>query len=101
MNKIYYKLVAEMRQKGNRAMNVNKLKGKIVENGLNVSQLASSIGIDRTTLYRKLTSNGDTLTISEAEKISKVLNLSMEEVNAIFFTDFVAQYANLKREVIL
>ena len=56
-------------------MNVNKLKGKIVENGLNVSQLASSIGIDRTTLYRKLTSNGDTLTISEAEKISKVLNL--------------------------
>ena len=50
-------------------MNVNKLKGKIVENGLNVSQLASYIGIDRTTLYRKLTSNGDTLTISEAEKI--------------------------------
>lgn len=90
MNKIYYKLVAEMRWKGNRAMNVNKLKGKIVENGLNVSQLASSIGIDRTTLYRKLTSNGDTLTISEAEKISKVLNLSMEDVNAIFFTDFVA-----------
>lgn len=65
-------------------MNVNKLKGKIVENGLNVSQLASSIGIDMTTMYRKLTSNGDTLTISEAEKISKVLNLSMEDVNAIF-----------------
>jgi putative cro-like protein len=71
-------------------MNVNKLKGKIVENGLNVSQLASSIGIDKTTLYRKLTSNGDTLTISEAEKIARTLNLSMEDVNAIFFTDFVA-----------
>ena len=55
-------------------MNVNKLKGKIVENGLNVSQLASSIGIDMTTMYRKLTSNGDTLTI----------NLSMEDRNAIF-----------------
>lgn len=71
-------------------MNVNKLKGKIVENGLNVSQLAVSIGVDRTTLYRKLTSNGETLTISEAEKIAKVLNLSMEDVKAIFFTDFVA-----------
>ena len=71
-------------------MNVNKLKGKIVENGLNVSQLASSIGIDKTTLYRKLTSTGDTLTISEAEKIARTLNLSMEDVNAIFFADFVA-----------
>ena len=71
-------------------MNVNKLKGKIVENGLNVSQLAVSIGVDRTTLYRKLTSTGETLTISEAEKIAKVLNLSMEDVNAIFFADFVA-----------
>lgn len=71
-------------------MNVNKLKGKIVENGLNVSQLASFIGIDKTTLYRKLTSNGDTLTISEAEKIARTLNLSMEDVNAIFFADFVA-----------
>ena len=71
-------------------MNVNKLKGKIVENGLNVSQLAVSIGVDRTTLYRKLTSNGETLTISEAEKIAKVLNLSMEDVNAIFFADVVA-----------
>lgn len=71
-------------------MNVNKLKGKIVENGLNVSQLASSMGIDKTTLYRKLTSNGDTLTISEAEKIARTLNLSMEDVNAIFFADFVA-----------
>lgn len=71
-------------------MNVNKLKGKIVENGLNVSQLASSIGLDKTTLYRKLTSNGDTLTISEAEKIARTLNLSMEDVNAIFFADFVA-----------
>lgn len=71
-------------------MNVNKLKGKIVENGLNVSQLAVSIGVDRTTLYRKLTSNGETLTISEAEKIAKVLNLSMEDVNAIFFANFVA-----------
>lgn len=71
-------------------MNVNKLKGKIVENGLNVSQLAVSIGVDRTTLYRKLTLNGETLTISEAEKIAKVLKLSMEDVNAIFFADFVA-----------
>ncbi len=71
-------------------MNVNKLKGKIVENGLNVSQLATSIGIDKATLYRKLTSNGETITISEAERIAKTLNLSMEDVNAIFFDNFVA-----------
>ncbi len=35
-------------------VNVNKLKGKIVERGLNVENLAERIGLDRATLYRKL-----------------------------------------------
>lgn len=72
-------------------VNVNKLRGKIVECGLNTSELANLIGIDRTTLYRKFNADGETLTIREADLISKELNLSRDEVNDIFFSQFVAQ----------
>lgn len=44
-------------------VNINKLKGKIVECGLNITELACKIGIDRTTLYRKINSDGTTITI--------------------------------------
>lgn len=71
-------------------VNINKLRGKIIENGLSVKDLADNLKMDRSTLYRKMNSEGDTLTISDAEKISKILNLSLEEVNSIFFSDFVA-----------
>lgn len=71
-------------------VNINKLRGKIIENGLSVKDLADNLEMDRSTLYRKMNNEGDTLTISDAEKISKILNLSLEEVNSIFFSNFVA-----------
>lgn len=71
-------------------VNINKLRGKIIENGLSVKDLADNLEMDRSTLYRKMNSEGDTMTISDAEKISKILNLSLEEVNSIFFSNFVA-----------
>ena len=64
-------------------MNVNKLKGKIVEKGLSVELLAASIGVDRSSLYRKL-NNGDKITIGEAVKIKDALGLSAEEATDIF-----------------
>ena len=85
-------VVADMRLKGGmKLVNVNKLKGKIVECGLSVSTLAERIGIDKATLYRKISENGDPLTIRDADKISEVLNLSKEEVNDIFFNQYVAE----------
>ena len=72
-------------------VNVNKLKGKIVECGLNVSTLADRIGIDKATLYRKISENGEPITIREADKISEELNLSKDEVNDIFFSQFVTE----------
>ena len=44
-------------------VNINKLKGKIVECGLNTSELANLIGIDRATLYRKFNGDGESITI--------------------------------------
>lgn len=66
-------------------MNVNKLKGKIVEKGLSVELLAASIGVDRSSLYRKL-NNGDKITIGEAVKIKDALGLSAEDAVDIFLT---------------
>lgn len=71
-------------------VNINKLRGKIIENGLSVKDLADNLEMDRSTLYRKMNSEGDTMTIGDAMKISKVLNLTLEDVNSIFFSDFVA-----------
>lgn len=85
-------IVADMRKnrKEKKVVNTNKLKGKIVECGMNISELAELIGIDKATLYRKINANGQTITIKEADLISKELKLSKEEVNDIFFSQYVA-----------
>lgn len=71
-------------------INVNKLKGKIVECGLSVDELAEKIGLDKSTLYRRLHKNGETFSIREANLICEALSLTKEEATAIFFTNFVA-----------
>lgn len=64
-------------------MNINKLKGKIVERGLNIEQVADMIGVDRSTFYRKL-NNAEKITIGEAAKIKVALSLSNEDAYDIF-----------------
>lgn len=62
---------------------VNKLKGKIVENKLTQEELAKKISIDRSTLNRKL-KTGEAFTIGEANRIVTVLKLTSEEAVNIF-----------------
>lgn len=64
-------------------MDLNKLKGKIVEKGWNVETLGEHIGIERSAMYRKL-NNFEKITIGEAKKITAALNLSNEEASSIF-----------------
>lgn len=71
-------------------VNLNKLKGKIVECGLSVSEVAEKIGVDKATLYRKLNSGGKKITIGEADLIAKTLGLNSAEASAIFFSQYVA-----------
>lgn len=71
-------------------MNVNKLKGKIVEKQYTISKLADELGINRSTFYRKINKNGDTLTIKEVNMICKILELTNEEAIEIFFNKKVA-----------
>lgn len=71
-------------------VNVMKLKGKIVENGMTVGRLADKIGIDRSTFYRRLENKGESFTIRETIKICDALNLTRDEAVGIFFTHYVA-----------
>ena len=64
-------------------MNLNRLKGKIVEKGWNVEKLAENIGVDRASMYRKL-GNFEKITIGEANRISEALDLTNEEASSIF-----------------
>lgn len=71
-------------------INIQKLKGKIIEKGLSISELAEKIDINRATLYRKLKGNGENISIREANLIVKELGLTVEEANSIFFENYVA-----------
>jgi plasmid maintenance system antidote protein VapI len=64
-------------------MDMLKLKGKIVESGMNVETLAERIGVDRSSMYRKL-NNFEKITIGEASKMKVVLGLTDEEAVNIF-----------------
>lgn len=71
-------------------VNVNKLKAKMIELGMNVEDLSLKIGMDKATFYRRLTARGETFSIKEADLISRELMLTKDEVNAIFFSQYVA-----------
>lgn len=70
-------------------VNVDKLRGRIVEQRTSVTELAKQIGIDPATLYRKL-SNSESFTIREADAIVRALSLSVDDAVAIFFSQYVS-----------
>ena len=81
-------------------VNVNKLKGRIVEEGMNIPELAEKIGRDKATLYRKLKQDGEQVTIKEADLIGKALNMTLEDFSSTFFAQYVAQDAKKDRNTI-
>ncbi len=71
-------------------VNIKKLRGKMVECGINMEQMAKEIGVDKSTMYRKMNQEGDNISIKEASIMAKKLDLSYAEVNSIFFSLEVA-----------
>lgn len=71
-------------------VNVKKLREKMREKGWNVEKLSKAIGIDKSTFYRKLNNNGLEFTVKEVDIIANALKLTYDEVNEIFFSQFVA-----------
>lgn len=70
-------------------VNVDMLRGKIAERGMNVSEVSEKMGVDKATLYRRI-ADGESFTIGEARKIADILNLTHAEAVSIFFSQTVA-----------
>lgn len=65
-------------------MNTAKLRGKIVECGMRQEDVAKAIGIDASTMSRKLSGGGEMFTIGQMYKIADVLSLTGDEAADIF-----------------
>ncbi|BEU87851.1 hypothetical protein TAMA11512_13150 [Selenomonas sp. TAMA-11512] len=66
-------------------VNVDRLRGRMVEYKVNADKMASLLGINRSTFYRKLESDGEAFTIREVNIIAETLKLNLADLNAIFF----------------
>lgn len=64
--------------------NMLNLKGKIVSNGLTQDYVAKKAGINRSTFYRKMLSGGRDFTAGEIKIMQEILELTNEQVCAIF-----------------
>lgn len=64
-------------------MNMHKLRAKIIEEEMNVEELAEILGMSAPTLYRKLRAPLK-MTIGDAIRIKDVLGLTDEEALDIF-----------------
>lgn len=71
-------------------VNVNKIHGRIKELKTNIVEVAGKMGIDKSTLYRKLANNGAGLTVKDAQMLVEILQLTDEEALLIFFAREVA-----------
>lgn len=78
-------------------MNIDRLKGKMVEKGLNVERFAEIIGTNRASLYRKL-KEAEKISIGEAIRMKEALGLTATEATEIFFSQTVARDATSKGE---
>lgn len=71
-------------------VNVDKIHGRIRELKMNVVEVAGKMGIDKSTLYRKLANNGAGLTVKDAQQLVDILQLTDEDALQIFFAREVA-----------
>lgn len=60
------------------------LRGKLKERGMTQQELAHKIGMDASTLYRKLASDGLKFTVGEMHDIANALKLSAKDCKSIF-----------------
>jgi AraC-like DNA-binding protein len=71
-------------------VNIQKLKGKLIEKHFSVAKISKEMNMSPATFYRKLNENGDTFLIREVNQLVELLELDSNEAMTIFFTQFVA-----------
>lgn len=72
-------------------INTAELKAEIKRNGITQEQLAREIGLDPSTLNKKINNKQSVLSVDEAQKIAKVLEIPKEKLYVIFFAYELAE----------
>lgn len=80
-----------MRLKGSERMNTRALKAKMMEKNVSLDKMAEGLGVHKSTLYRKLSSGGKTMSVYEAQICGAILGLTANEMASIFFGHKVAE----------
>ncbi len=65
-------------------INISRLKETVILKNTTMESLAYDMGVDRSTLYRKLKKGSSGITLRDAMNIAKSLNLSEAETDSIF-----------------
>lgn len=72
------------------SIDTERLKKNIEQAGISLEELAQKIGMNRSTMYRKLKCGGIKFTAEEILKMVEAIHISKEEAAAIFFAETVA-----------
>lgn len=65
-------------------VNIIELRRRISEKGFTIEHFSEIIGMDASTFYRKIKSNGESFTVGEIRKMVEVLELTNNEAPKIF-----------------
>lgn len=68
-------------------VNVEMLKSIITQKGESIESVANAVGMDKSTLYRRLMNRGEDFSIAEVTGICTFLKISQRDRKAIFFAN--------------
>lgn len=63
-------------------MNIQKIKGRMVELEITGTKMAEELGMDPSTYYRKMKDNGDEFSVANLYTFKRVLQLTDQEAQA-------------------
>lgn len=66
-------------------VNIQRLRGKIIEKENTQESVADAMGMNRTTFYRKMKNGGNGFTIGDIHNMIMCIPLTKEEAIDIFF----------------
>lgn len=66
-------------------VDIYKLRDAIKSSDHTITSLSTALGIDESTFYRKLSKNGATFTLEQADAIKRELKLDADTAQEIFF----------------
>ena len=71
-------------------MNIKVFKNFLTEKNIKIPELAESMGINRSTLYRKIQKDGEAFSIREMNQIIEITGMNKSEAAEIFFNEKLA-----------